>query len=622
MSVDRSDLEIRGWLRDRSDAGTRPGTIVASVMAELDRVPQRPARPWERRWGRDLPMTVPAPGYGRAGALALVVLAALLLLVLVALLAASRRPAPTPLGGPWSLPGQRAWSQDGSRLAFVVSDQVPLATLASPVSSAPLTGDPNLVDVIKLYTVAADGTDLRQLAVGGPLGNNWVPAWSADGKHLFFEAGNPHPVGTMDEGGTSLSVVSATGEEAPVDLGNAWEERWSPVDDVFAMITEASELKLMRPDGTLVRAIPVDGPALSPSWSRDGGYLLFNVGDPNGTGSTKPWVAERDGSNPHPIAGCDSDWVTWSPATSNVLCRRTDDTHAFHPDGSPAPEDPSNGLPDGVISPDGFTTLVWQDQAVPGISVVGADRAPIRLTEDSMDRWPEWSQDGRWVAFWGNRPEGSGLFVMPSAGGPARLLGANAVDQSEPVGAWSPHLWRTTAAGDASVAFIKDRGVVMAAAADGTEPVVVGGDAGAPVRGEPLPSDTVADRVVLLDDGPDRSVYRVRAGRDPTFTVENRTDVPWTIDLFDDVGPGERDCVSGRSTERLVAAVGEFPMAGALPPDSSPPTCTVPPHSTMRVTDVGFVPRGALGVVFSRIDPGHDVPSVGRVVMLDFLPGG
>ena len=172
MSIDRPTSRSGGWLRDRADAGSRPAPIVASVMAELDRVPQRRPRPWERRWGRDLPMSIPAPGYRWAGALGLIVVAVLALLVVVAFLAASRRHAALAARRPCGRsPRRRSWSRDGSHLAFVVDDQVPLAALASPVPSAPMTGDPSLVDISGCTPSPPTDRTFGSSPTGGSLGH-------------------------------------------------------------------------------------------------------------------------------------------------------------------------------------------------------------------------------------------------------------------------------------------------------------------------------------------------------------------------------------------------------------------------------------------------------------------
>src|SRR5439155_19105898 len=165
----------------------------------------------------------------------------------------------------------------------------------------------------------------------------------------------------------------------------------------------------------------------------------------------------------------------------------------------------SAGLPPfGAISRDGRSVLAWQQDDLPGISAIRADGGRTRLTEDARDVFPEWSPDGKWVAFWGNRPEGAGLFVVPAAGGPERLVGANAGGQAQPMSIVTSTLWPSAGGSDASIAFIQDRAVVTTRAEPGAAPVVVAGAADAETAAAALPSGPVADKIVLLDDGPDQ----------------------------------------------------------------------------------------------------------------------
>ena len=151
---EQETMTIRSWLRDRADAAPDPMPIVASVIADLDRVPQRRATPW-RRVARTLDgtrLTLPwAPARRWATATMLVVLS-LLLLVLVALLLAGTVHGPPPLGGPFADVRSAAWSPDGKRLAFYVFD---------PVSRVDASGATQYDTPKTLYVMAEDGSGLK-----------------------------------------------------------------------------------------------------------------------------------------------------------------------------------------------------------------------------------------------------------------------------------------------------------------------------------------------------------------------------------------------------------------------------------------------------------------------------
>jgi Tol biopolymer transport system component len=66
-------------------------------------------------------------------------------------------------------------------------------------------------------------------------------------------------------------------------------------------------------------------------------------------------------------------------------------------------------------SSDGRNFDIWVTQ-------IGGGQ-PVNLTADytRMDRFPSWSPDGRWIAFWSDR-EGGAYFIMPALGGAPRKL--------------------------------------------------------------------------------------------------------------------------------------------------------------------------------------------------------
>ena len=223
-------MTIRSWLRDRADAAPDPMPIVATVMADLDRVPQRSrrrrgsdagvgifpcrsrrpgtaglgARPDRRRGagaarGRGVPGGLAAPCRPRRSA------------------ACGRSP--------------RRWScgpATGSHLAFVLYDQVPLAALASPVPSAPMTGGTAASSTSSGCTPSPPtdrtfGSSLTGGSLGAATGCRPSPPTAVT---CSSRSGAPHKVGTIGGDGWDLWIVSATGPEPPVEIGTAGEEVW------------------------------------------------------------------------------------------------------------------------------------------------------------------------------------------------------------------------------------------------------------------------------------------------------------------------------------------------------------------------------------------------------------
>ena len=96
------------------------------------------------------------------------------------------------------------------------------------------------------------------------------------------------------------------------------------------------------------------------------------------------------------------------------------------------------------FSPDGNQiAFVWDgdqgDNEDIYIKVIGAG-VPLRLTtHPAADQKPVWSSDGRHIAFIRSSEEGSGIFVIPALGGPARKIASLLPDHEWAAGpSWSP----------------------------------------------------------------------------------------------------------------------------------------------------------------------------------------
>jgi Tol biopolymer transport system component len=153
-----------------------------------------------------------------------------------------------------------AWSPDGSRIAFMA--QEPGATGSNP--------DYNV------FVMDADGSHVRRLT--NALGEDGWPAWSPDGTQIVFSSARD-----------DCSVSDATDCRTTGDIG-PWEDvwimgadgsdqhrvtsefgqffAWSP-DGSAILVSGASGLYLIRPDGSGLTPLPVPGVAhpLFPDWT-------------------------------------------------------------------------------------------------------------------------------------------------------------------------------------------------------------------------------------------------------------------------------------------------------------------------------------------------------------------
>jgi hypothetical protein len=103
------------------------------------------------------------------------------------------------------------WTRDGARLIFTAQD---MSSTATTTTTTPPKGRP-----VHLYSIANDGTDLRQLPLSGDM---WGPTISLDGTKLAF-------VGSPDDGPYGLYVANPDGSNRRLLV----EERvfgvtWSP----------------------------------------------------------------------------------------------------------------------------------------------------------------------------------------------------------------------------------------------------------------------------------------------------------------------------------------------------------------------------------------------------------
>lgn len=126
--------------------------------------------------------------------------------------------------------GKPAYSADGGRIAFEID------------------GD--------IYTIAADGTDLRQVT-GGP-DRDSSPSFSPTGTSLVFSRAGA--------GGSDIYTIGVDGSgltQLTTDPGNDYDPTWSPNGRLIAFVSNrsgSSHVWLMRADGSYQRLVVPDNP--------------------------------------------------------------------------------------------------------------------------------------------------------------------------------------------------------------------------------------------------------------------------------------------------------------------------------------------------------------------------
>jgi hypothetical protein len=166
-----------------------------------------------------------------------------------------------------------SWSPDGGRIAFVALE---------PAAGGLLELAPRAA-----YTVAADGSDLREIPLGGIVQDL---AWSPDGSALAVtELASPGG----DRLGEDIYLVDLeTGTETRLtDDGGSSEPAWSPDGRQIAFTssgqTRLRGLFVMNADGTgRERLTFPDGADGSPTWSPDGRWIAVSRSLSNPSGAS------------------------------------------------------------------------------------------------------------------------------------------------------------------------------------------------------------------------------------------------------------------------------------------------------------------------------------------------
>jgi Tol biopolymer transport system component len=193
-----------------------------------------------------------------------------------------------------------AWSADGSRIAF-----------ASDRSGR-----------MDLWVMNWDGSNQHQVTSGDPSSSDLEPTWSPDGKQLVFAS-------SRGDGSWHLWTVDlADGSVRQLTPGWGTQPSWSP-DGTRIAYAGLGEIRVVHADGSDDHELTYcscTGPAGSPAWSRDGGFLVFGRYDDDwqATNARQLYYVDAHGGEGIPLTSGAyyNDHPAFSPGGSMLLFQR------------------------------------------------------------------------------------------------------------------------------------------------------------------------------------------------------------------------------------------------------------------------------------------------------------
>jgi Tol biopolymer transport system component len=238
----------------------------------------------------------------------------------------------------------------------------------------------------RLWSVSADGTNLRPLTHGGPEDNDVDPVFTRDGRQILFSS---------TRGGTTGVWRAAADGTAAQRICDGDQAEWSP--DARRIVFRLGGRLFVRElaSGRQVPITPADWPHCSgPAWSPDGKRIAFacrwDAGNalflttPDGALPVK--LYDRQGAcEPH-----------WSPDARRIVYETETQICTIQPDGKKNRVLTFFGGVQryGRFSPDGRWIVFCQGSSERGpwelYRIPAAGGAPVKITEGGSDMFPDW----------------------------------------------------------------------------------------------------------------------------------------------------------------------------------------------------------------------------------------
>ena len=312
----------------------------------------------------------------------------------------------------------------------------------------------------EVYSINADGTDLRQVTYGGDLVITGFASWSPDGLLVIFDRSlceyDPEYGEPMCDAG-SIYAIDRYGMDERCLRPNSGASVFSPDGFQVAFVSGSdplglgSYLHVMNADGSEARKLSDDilDVASSYSWSPDGRWIVY-VSHIGGGGTDRIFKINSDGGGRQQLTETRAAQPVWSPDGSLIAFTSRDPAwsckiYLMNPDGSEQRQLTSFpigfGATSPVWSPDGSNILfevhdVQNSQR--DLWVVNSDGSGQQRLTFNNARGAVWSPDGSRIAFTSDNKwrDFWQVYVMNSDGSNQVKLTDHRMENGHP--AWRP----------------------------------------------------------------------------------------------------------------------------------------------------------------------------------------
>jgi len=316
-------------------------------------------------------------------------------------------------------------------------------------------------DNSEVYVVNADGSSMRNLS-NNPTSDEHA-RWSPDGTIIAFTR-TIVPAQSPTFWNEEVFVMNASDGSAQTNLTNNealdFDGQWSPDGKRIAFNTSRDPrwfriYTMNSADGGAIQNLTNNPDAnYEPTWSPNGTKILFQV--QSGANNPLDWsdlytMKAEDGSDPSNLTNnaAMEGGARWSPHGTEIAFVRGNEIYIMNADGGGLrnlTNSPTAFDYDPSWSPDGRRIAFVSDARRPPNAevyvITAADGSGLtRLTNNraivnAYDRGPEWSPDGRRIAFTSQRGGNREIYVMNADGSDQRNVSNHPRDDFDPQ--WKP----------------------------------------------------------------------------------------------------------------------------------------------------------------------------------------